>query len=147
MKKLIILTFILLYSSSSIGQVDDKYTETLKTMFKVAGTQETYKTVINQMLNLFKKQYPSVDEKIWNELEEEFSKNSMNELVHMISPVYAKYLSHDELKQLITFYTSPLGQKVSKSTPLITQESMQIGQEWGRKIGQEFTERMKKEGY
>ena len=70
----------------------------------------------------------------------------MNELVHMISSVYAKYLNHDELKQLIIFYSSPLGKKVAKSTPIITQESMQIGQEWGIKIGEKFGKKNEKRG-
>lgn len=54
----------------------------------------------------------------------------MDDLVLMLSPVYAKYLNQNELQQLIEFYDSPVGEKLAESTPLITQESMQIGQEY-----------------
>ena len=145
MKKIVtIIALTIFATSASFAQLDKDYTETLRTMFKVAGTEETYKTVIIQMVNLFKEQYPNVDEKVWSDFEEEFLKTSVNDLVEMLAPVYVKYLNQDELQQLIEFYDSPVGKKLAKSTPLITQESMQIGQEWGKKIGEDLVEKMKK---
>lgn len=148
MKKIVtIIALTIITTSVSFGQVDESYTKTLKTMFKAAGSEETYKTIITQMFNMFKEQYPNVEEKVWIDLEEEFIKVSMDELVLMIAPVYAKYLNQSELQQLIEFYDSPVGRKLAESTPLITQESMQIGQKWGEKIGEEFADKMKEKGY
>jgi len=148
MKTVIAIIFLTILSSSmSFSQVDKEYTKALKTMFKVAGSEDTYKTVITQMFNMFKEQYSDVDEKVWDDFEKEFLKTSMNDLVEMLAPVYVKYLSQDELEELIAFYNSSIGRKLAESTPLIIQESMQIGQEWGKKIGEDFAEKMKKEGY
>jgi len=44
-------------------------------------------------------------------------------------------LSQNDLNEINTFYKSPVGQKLTKKTPLIMVESMEIGQEWGREIG------------
>jgi hypothetical protein len=52
--------------------------------------------------------------------------------------VYNKYYTHDEIKQLITFYKSPLGKRLVEVTPLLTQETMVIGQKWGEKLGQDI---------
>ena len=148
MKKIVtIIALTIITTSVSFGQVHESYTKTLKIMFKAAGSEETYKTIITQMFNMFKEQYPNVEEKVWIDLEEEFIKVSMDELVLMIAPVYAKYLNQNELQQLIEFYDSPVGRKLAESTPLITQESMQIGQKWGEKIGEEFADKMKEKGY
>ncbi|MBL56691.1 MAG: hypothetical protein CMP61_05845 [Flavobacteriales bacterium] len=148
MKKIILIIALTITSYSvSFGQVDENYVKTLKTMFKVTGSEETYSTVIKQMFTMFKEQYSNVEEKTWVELEKEFQKTSINDLVRMLAPVYVKYLNQEELQELIDFYSSPVGKKIAQSTPLITQESMQIGQEWGKKIGEEFVQKMKKKGY
>lgn len=39
-------------------------------------------------------------------------------------PIYAKYFSEDELKEMVRFYSSPIGQKLLKATPIITEESL-----------------------
>jgi hypothetical protein len=71
----------------------------------------------------------------------------MTDLVKMLVPVYKKHLTLADVEGLITFYKSPVGQKFAKKTPMITQESMQIGQQWGMVIGQKFADKMKEKGY
>lgn len=50
----------------------------------------------------------------------------------MLVPVYSRYLQIEDLKGLIKFYDSPLGKKYSKYTPFLTQQSMEVGQKWGK---------------
>lgn len=142
-----ILLFILYASSFAMGQTDKKYTATLKKMFEVSGTEESYKVVIGQMLSMFKEQYSNVDAQIWDELGQEFQKASLDELTTMLVPVYSKYLTQSDLEQVIAFYQSPAGKKFASKTPLIMGESMQVGQEWGLKIGQEFMKKLQQRGY
>lgn len=141
------LFFICIGLTSSLAQESDDYTATLKEMFKVAGTEESYKTVVLQMFDMFKRQYPTVSDSIWNGLESEFLKSSLDELTEMLSPVYAKYLTLEDLKAVIAFYNSPAGKNFSRSTPLILQESMQIGEQWGRKVGENFIKQLEEKGY
>ena len=116
-------------------------------MFEVSGSEETYTTVISQMFDIFKQQHTEVDKEIWDELEKEFQKTSISDLIEMLAPVYKKYLSKEDLTELIKFYKTPTGKKFAKNTPLIMQESMQIGQQWGMQIGQKFEEKLKAKGY
>ena len=142
-KKILTFSFLIIVSLTSFGQMDKAYTRTLNKLFDVSGSEEAYQTVIQQFVIMFKEQYTEVDPEIWDELEKEFSKTSMKELTEMLVPVYSKYMSIEDLKELIKFYESPIGQKFAKNSPLIMQESMQIGKEWGMKIGQEIDEKMK----
>lgn len=146
-KVLAVFSIAFLMSISSFAQADQEYSKTLKKLFEVSSTEETYQAAITQMFTMFKQQYDDVDETIWTDLEKEFSSTSLDELTKMLVPVYKKHLTQEDLNELIKFYESSVGQKFAKSTPLIMQESMQIGQEWGRKIGQEFAEKMQKRGY
>lgn len=116
-------------------------------MFEVSGSSEAYKTVIKQFIGMFKEQYTQVEEKVWDELEKEFSKTSLTDLSLMLESVYSKYMTKEDLEDLIEFYKTPVGKKFAKNGPLIMQESMAIGQQWGKKLGQDFAEKMKEKGY
>jgi uncharacterized protein len=55
-------------------------------------------------------------------------------LLDMILPLYNREFTHEEIKGLLAFYQSPLGQKVILSLPIITQESMKVGQKWSEAL-------------
>ena len=139
MKKSILL-FVLFFSFTTItvAQVDPDYSKTLKEMFEVSGTEDSYKTMITQMFTVFKQQYPDVKPELWSELEGEFLSTSLNDLVVMLVPVYQKYMTKEDLEEIIVFYQTPTGKKFAANTPLIIQGSMQVGQQWGLEVGQEF---------
>ena len=148
MKKLIsTLSLILIFTNLSFGQADNEYKEALQTMFKVSGSEEMYQTAIEQMFTMFKGQYSSVKDEVWVSLEAEFKNTSINDLIEMLTPTYQKHLTLEDIKGLIEFYRTPVGKKYAKKSPMIMQESMQIGQQWGMKIGEEFAEKMKEKGY
>jgi uncharacterized protein len=147
MKKLIILTLLITSSVASIAQKDNQYKTTLKKLMEVSGSEQTFKAVISQFFTLFKNQNSQVPDSIWSELEQEFYNTSTDELVAMLTPVYEKHLTEADLQKIIEFYQSPVGKKYAEKTPFITQESMQVGQQWGTKIGEHFAERLKQNGY
>jgi hypothetical protein len=66
----------------------------------------------------------------------------VDDLLDKVAAVYAKNFSADELKQLDAFYRGPLGQKFVQKLPAVTQESLAIGQDFGRTIGTEMQQRM-----
>jgi len=148
MKKLLtVFALLLLISASSFGQIEKGYSKTLKKMFEVSGTEQTYQVAITHIFTMFKDVYPAVEQEVWDGLEKEFSSRSINELTEMLVPVYAKYMTRDDLKDLIKFFETPVGKKFAKNTPFIMEESMLIGQEWGKKIGEDFAKKMEEKGY
>ncbi|MBK8517541.1 MAG: DUF2059 domain-containing protein [Saprospiraceae bacterium] len=148
MKKLIsTLSLFIIMTFVSIGQTHDDYKETLQKMLKISGSEESYHAAINQMFTMFKQQYSAVNEETWTSFEAEFKNTSINDLLELIVPVYQKHMTIEDLKELIKFYETPVGKKFALKTPLIVQESMQVGQQWGMKIGQDFAKKMKDKGY
>ncbi len=132
--------------ASGFGQVNADYKATLKKMFEVSGSQETFKTAVTQMSAMFK-QNSQVPDDVWADLEREFLLTSMDQLADMLTPVYEKHLTKADLQQVIEFYKTPAGVKFAAKTPLIMKESMQVGQEWGMKIGQQLQQKIKEKGY
>jgi uncharacterized protein len=147
MKKLIVIVSILIIPFGETFAQADSYKVTLKKMLEVAGSEESFKTAIKQMFGMFKQQHSNVPDAFWEEAEKEFSETSMDELVDMLSPVYQKYMTEADLKKIIEFYQTPVGKKYAEKTPLIMQESMQVGQQWGMKVGQKIQARLKEKGY
>jgi uncharacterized protein len=75
--------------------------------------------------------------------------NAQNEtiakLVDDIAMIYARNFTVDEMRRVTAFYREPVGQKFLDKMPVITQESMSAGQEFGRAIALELRKRMVEE--
>jgi uncharacterized protein len=69
-----------------------------------------------------------------------FDPDSLTE--HVI-PIYDKYLTADDLKGLLGYYHSPLGQRMLKALPEVTRESQAAGFALGQKAAQETMEELK----
>jgi hypothetical protein len=67
--------------------------------------------------------------------------------VALVTPIYDKYYTEADIDQLITFYNSPIGKKSVELMPVIMQESMSVGQEWGKKIAEKIAKKLKDKGY
>jgi hypothetical protein len=67
-------------------------------------------------------------------------------LMEKMVPLYDKYFTHDEIKQLIAFYEGPAGRKLLKIQPDLVRESMQLGQQWGISLAPLLEKRMKEKG-
>lgn len=141
------LALFLFVSLSAFAQTNEAYKDALTKMFQISGTEQTYQAAIEQMFIMFKGQYPETSEEMWKELEGEFQQTSMGDLVELLVPVYQKHLTLSDVNGLIAFYETEVGKKFASKTPFIMKESMQVGQQWGMKIGQDFAEKMKKKGY
>lgn len=63
-------------------------------------------------------------------------------LYSVLYPVYEKHFNIFELNQLVTFYQSPLGQKLVRVSPQLLSESMALGQQWGLSLVPEIAQRV-----
>jgi hypothetical protein len=63
------------------------------------------------------------------------SKLDTQKLLDMAVPAYDKYLSHEEIKGLLRFYETPLGQKALTVMPKLMGELQETGQKWGGELG------------
>ncbi len=146
--KISILTVLLaLVTTLSFGQENNSYRSSLKKLIQISGTEVAYKGALNQMISMFKQKESSVPQEFWDEFSTEVNKNGIDQLINLILPIYQKHLTEADLLGLIAFYESPLGKKFADKTPLITQESMLAGQEWGKQIGEEVVNKLKNKGY
>ena len=141
MKKIIsTLALILIISSTAFSQTDKEYTETLKKFFEVSGNKATTDVALEQMIEIFKPQYPNIDSKTWDKIYQDVVQESMNQFIEINIPIYQKHLSKSDLEEIIKFYQTPIGQKFSQSNALITKELMTISQQWGMDLSKQLIE-------
>ena len=65
------------------------------------------------------------------------SKFNQQQLRDLAVPVYDKYYSDDEIKQLIQIYETPLGQKMLSSMPTLMAELQAAGEKMGEELGRQ----------
>lgn len=147
MKTSILTVLLALVTTFSFSQENNSYKSSLKKLMQISGTEIAYKGALDQMISMFKQQQSSVPKEFWDEFSIEVNKDAFTQLVNMILPIYQKHLTEADLLGVIAFYETPVGKKFAEKTPLITQESMLAGQEWGKQIGQKVVDKLKDKGY
>lgn len=153
MKKLLILVvFALSFTGVTLAQAVEtqaskEYVAELQKMLNVSGVDATFKVVIPQMFAMMKQNAPQVPAEYWEVMQNELSKFFMEDLVQLLAPIYQKYLTLSDIKELIKFYQTPIGKKLAAVQPTLTSESMMVGQQWGMKIATRVQEALKAKGY
>ena len=130
MKKLFFASLFTVASVFSYSQSTEKI-DNIKKLLEITGAAKMGKVMLNTMINAYQSSNIPLDTTLLNEIQ---SENNINTLMDMIIPVYDKYYTDAEIKELITFYSTPIGKKLIETMPAVVQESMLIGQKWGEKV-------------
>jgi uncharacterized protein len=104
------------------------------------GVVEKVKESVMQTNFMFQK---DINE-ITVQLHKEFDGRS-SELIDHTAELYASRFTEPELKQILTYYQSPLGQKMLVEEPKILDESLQQANGWADKLSGDIMTRMRAE--
>ncbi|MEH2233471.1 MAG: DUF2059 domain-containing protein [Nostoc sp.] len=128
--------------SSNVQEIEKN--NNIKKLFEITGVKDISRQIITQLLNDLKSDYPQVPQKVWDNFAAEFKSD---EIVNEIVPIYNKYFTNEEIKQLIRFYQTPLGQKTITVLPQLYQESYEVGKRYGIAAAQRALKKLEAEGY
>lgn len=137
-KSLLILSFCVL-SLSANAQSTSK-SQKINQLMELTGSGKMGIQVMNQMINSFKTAHSSVKDEFWEDFKKEIK---AEDITNMIIPIYDKYYTETDIDQIIIFYNSPVGKKMIATMPQVMQESMAVGQVWGKKIGDKLIAKLK----
>ncbi|HXD00746.1 MAG TPA: DUF2059 domain-containing protein [Verrucomicrobiae bacterium] len=107
-------------------------------LISAMGTEETLKRVLPQIVDQMKQAMPNVPEGYWRSFETNIN---FGELTRIYIPIYEKYFTHDEIKDMTRYYESPLGRKFVATMPKATEEAMAAVSVWSK----ELSERIRKQ--
>jgi len=132
------------FAQAKIDKKEKAKRDDIRKLMKLTGSAEVGKQVMDQLFVTFRQTMPNVPGEFWDGISK---KVDANEMVELIVPIYAKYFSHDEIRELIKFYQSPLGKKLTRVLPDVTRESMAAGQKWGAELAAEVMKEIQQKGY
>ena len=136
MKKglLFLAAFVLLTFGAQAQSAEFK--ASVRKLMAVSGSDATLKMIPEQILSMIEQQAPALPESVKAEIQAMFSEEALLSLMDRMVPIYAKYYTQQDMDDLIAFYDTPLGKKLSTVQPQITLESMSVAQQWAAEIGQ-----------
>lgn len=144
MKQFILIAALMLASVATYAQTDAAKTADIVKLLELTNSADLGQQVLTGMIANLKTNLPDVPEAFWQELQAEINPDALQEL---IIPIYDRHFTHEDIKGLIAFYETPLGQRVVRKLPVVTQESMQVGATWGESIAQKAVTRLQERGY
>jgi hypothetical protein len=126
------------------SQIDPAKAADIRQLMSVGGT----KAIMTQMMDtlgdnirpMMTSALPPGDyrEKLIDLFFQKFkSKADLQQLLDSIAPLYDEYLSDEEIKGLIRFYQTPLGQKTVQVMPKLVAGSQERGRKWGEALGRQ----------
>lgn len=139
---MILLVIFLFFSAPGFAaqsKIEPSKADDIRRLLELSGNAKMGDQILDTMIEQVKPIQPSISEEFWREFRDSVS---TDDLVDLMVPIYDRHFSHDEILDLIKFYSSPLGQRLVAELPLIVKESMAVGNEWGQKIGLQVLERM-----
>ena len=139
MKKglLFLAAFVLLTFGAQAQSAEFK--ASVRKLMAVSGSDATLKMIPEQILE---QQAPALPESVKAEIQAMFSEEALLSLMDRMVPIYAKYYTQQDMDDLIAFYDTPLGKKLSTVQPQITLESMSVAQQWAAEIGQKVASKI-----
>ena len=117
----------------------------IRRILDVTKTAELILTTIEAGLPAQRASNPAIPAAFWDRFAARARAESRS-LIDSLVPIYDRAFTTEELKELLRFYESPLGQRLIAATPDLSRESMLAGQRWGFVIGQEIGAQLQREG-
>jgi uncharacterized protein len=149
------LLLILSATVAAAGQqrkIDPAKEADIRELLRLTGMTDVVGKQMGQMADqakpLLERSLPPGERR--HEIVEDFTKrflaraNSQG-LIAQVIPVYDKYLTDDDVKAVIRFYKSPVGQRLLKIMPEMMKEASAAGQQWGEQIAHDVLQEMAQE--
>lgn len=121
--------------------------ELLEVTGAVANSNQFSQAFSQQMIGMLKATNPGiseqalviVSEEVQATVEEELARETLQRRIY---PIYASHFTLEELKALIAFNKSPVGQKANRLMPVLVEESLAAAQSWSKQVGPRISARI-----
>ena len=131
---LLIPTYSSAQNNDSLTVSDKEYRAAVERLVMVSGGRKALETNYPLLMESLKKMCYYVPDEIMKQIEEKFRTIFFDNINELYVPVYKKYYTLEELKAFADFFETPLGKKVAATTPLLTKDLFEAGQEAGKNI-------------
>lgn len=123
---------------------DSSRAQRIEELLELTGSGDIGVQVMHGMIASMKQSLPQVPEEWWEAF---MARTDPDDLNRMVVPIYERHFTDQEIDAMIDFYRSPLGRSIISKMPVVVQESMAVGQTWGRRLAEEVLRDLREDGY
>lgn len=136
----VVLALAVIMSGATAASAEEpsREEELARELMEVSGVSEMMQQVMTQMLQPLR----SSGQVSQEFLDEFLARADLDGLEAAVTDIYAKHFTAEEMEATLEFYRSPAGQSILQKMPVVMQESMVIGQQWGMELGQKISEEL-----
>jgi hypothetical protein len=158
---IVVVALAILWGRPAVAQTaDPAFEEDVKTLMEITGAaalgQQMATMVSGQILDAMKKAQPDIPDRAMvvakETLDAEFATafKGPDGIIAKTVTIYMRHFTHDDVRGLLVFYRTELGQKLIAKMPTLAKEGGEAGQAWmmanlGR-ITEALQARLKAEG-
>lgn len=128
MKKLVFTIAFLSVTALGFAQTNDFKQDVMKMMEVSGGTASQDIVIKNQLL-------PSIAPEKRADFQKEV-KAVFNDINSEVAEAYMQKFTHEDVKEILKFYNSPVGKKMTEATPEFTEVAMKAGEKHAMKLQQ-----------
>ena len=137
--------------------LDPAFEKDIVRFLELTGAQKLGAQMVEQVMRAvgqgMRQGNPNVPQRVVDvasEVARDLFTKEVGSLMPRMVAAYGKVLTHDEVRQLIAFYETPLGRRLIEVAPQLQQAGAQAGQEWAQaltpQLQQEIQTQLKAEG-
>lgn len=115
----------------------------IRRLLEVNGTSALATQLLNRFVHDAKELYPTVPQ---NFIEEFARQVKPDQFYALMVPVYARHFTAEEIRQLLAFYESPVGQKLVAQMPSLNADADEAVQQWNQQISRALVQQMRAKG-
>lgn len=125
-------------------EIPEEKEQAIRKLMELTGAADYGDQLSQNLLSQLEPAFPEVPDSRWPEVAESLDTSQVTERV---VAVYDRHFELEELRAMVEFYSTPIGQDVLQKLPLVMQESMQAGQSWGQSKAREIVEELSADGF
>ncbi len=133
--------------NDSIANEEQAYNKAFDELMDASGTRVSLRAQFPQLMQMVRNICQDVPEGIMQKLENGMRDIFFNKINELYVPIYKRYFTLQEIRELTEFYNTPIGKKLAMSLPTLNGDLLKAGQEAGKEVAIKILEKLKAEGY
>ncbi|MDO4228396.1 MAG: DUF2059 domain-containing protein [Capnocytophaga sp.] len=119
-----LFTLALLFTTFCIsGQTNDAFKQDAQKLITIVS-EPMFDTMIKPLKSMIpQEKFPAAEKEI---------KDSMPKLYESMAKVYMEEFTHNEIKELLQFYETPIGKKMASKSAVLAQKAMVAAGQWSQ---------------
>lgn len=117
----------------------------IERFLRITSAYTFYDDIVENVTGQYQKRFPQIEKDFWVEFKRDHT--HPDDLFGQVIPIYAKYLTEEDLHEILKFFESPVGKKYTAILPDLGRDTGQAALEFERELNSRILRQLKEAGY